>query len=155
MRLSNFINKFIFSIVFISTSLAFLVSIMFQYNNFEKEKLYIKAEFIAQKKNDLKKQIECVFNLIEKEEKSFERLQNKLKGNIDFEKIKEDNKNELLKWLANYETERNGYIFVNTLDNKALVYDGKKLENPIIYPDQELYKNLLNAASKPNGDFLF
>ena len=155
MRLSNFINKFIFSIVFISTSLAFLVSIMFQYINFEKEKLYIKAEFIAQKKNDLKKEIESVFNLIEKEEKSFERLQNKLKGNIDFEKIKEDNKNELLKWLANYETERNGYIFVNTLDNKALVYDGKKLENPIIYPDQELYKNLLNAASKPNGDFLF
>ena len=128
MRLSNFINKFIFSIVFISTSLAFLVSIMFQYINFEKEKLYIKAEFIAQKKNDLKKEIESVFNLIEKEEKSFERLQNKLKGNIDFEKIKEDNKNELLKWLANYETERNGYIFVNTLDNKALVYDGKKLE---------------------------
>ena len=155
MRLSNFINKFIFSIVFISTSLAFLVSIMFQYINFEKEKLYIKAEFIAQKKNDLKKEIESVFNLIEKEEKSFERLQNKLKGNIDFEKIKEDNKNELLKWLANYETERNGYIFVNTLDNKALVYDGKKLENPIIYPDQELYKNLLNAASKQNGDFLF
>lgn len=94
MRLSNFINKFIFSIVFISTSLAFLVSIMFQYINFEKEKLYIKAEFIAQKKNDLKKEIESVFNLIEKEEKSFERLQNKLKGNIDFEKIKEDNKNE-------------------------------------------------------------
>ena len=89
MRLSKFINKFIFSIAFISTSLTFLVSILFQYINFEKDKQYIKSEFIQLKKNELQKEIEAIFNLIEHEELVLQRIKNNLKENTNIEKIEE------------------------------------------------------------------
>lgn len=155
MRLSNFINKFIFTIVFISTALAFLVSIFFQYSNFEKDKVYMKADCIEQKKKDLKKEINIIFDLIEQEEKTLEKVQDKFRNASDFQKIQNDNKEQILNWLSSYKTNEGGYIFVNTLDNKAIIYDGKKLENPILHPDQELYKELLEAASMPDGDFVF
>ena len=155
MRLSKFINKFIFSIAFISTSLTFLVSILFQYINFEKDKQYIKSEFIQLKKNELQKEIEAIFNLIEHEELVLQRIKNNLKENTNIEKIEEENKNEILKWLASYKVGVNGYIFVNNLENKALIWDGKKLEIPMEYPSKSLYEKQLDAIKNPNGGFLF
>ena len=155
MRLSKFINKFIFSIAFISTSLTFLVSILFQYINFEKDKQYIKSEFIQLKKNELQKEIEAIFNLIEHEELVLQRIKNNLKENTNIEKIEEENKNEILKWLASYKVGVNGYIFVNNLENKALILDGKKLEIPMEYSSKSLYEKQLDAIKNPNGGFLF
>jgi diguanylate cyclase (GGDEF)-like protein/PAS domain S-box-containing protein len=155
MRLSKFINKFIFSIAFISTSLAFLVSIIFQYINFEKDKHYIKSEFIQLKKNDLQKEIETVFNLIEHEDLVMQRLKNNLKENSNIEKIEKENQDEILTWLASYKIGKNGYIFVNNFDSKALIWDGKKLETPMQYPFESLYQKQLNAVKNPNGDFIF
>ena len=155
MRLSKFINKFIFSIAFISTSLTFLVSILFQYINFEKDKQYIKSEFIQLKKNELQKEIEAIFNLIEHEELVLQRIKNNLKENTNIEKIEEENKNEILKWLASYKVGVNGYIFVNNLENKALIWDGKKLKIPMEYPSKSLYEKQLDAIKNPNGGFLF
>ena len=155
MQLSKFINKFIFSIAFISTSLTFLVSILFQYINFEKDKQYIKSEFIQLKKNELQKEIEAIFNLIEHEELVLQRIKNNLKENTNIEKIEEENKNEILKWLASYKVGVNGYIFVNNLENKALIWDGKKLEIPMEYPSKSLYEKQLDAIKNPNGGFLF
>ena len=155
MRLSKFINKFIFSIAFISTSLTFLVSILFQYINFEKDKQYIKSEFIQLKKNELQKEIEAIFNLIEHEELVLQRIKNNLKENTNIEKIEEENKNEILKWLASYKVGVNGYIFVNNLENKALIWDGKKLEIPMEYSSKSLYEKQLDAIKNPNGGFLF
>ena len=155
MQLSKFINKFIFSIAFISTSLTFLVSILFQYINFEKDKQYIKSEFIQLKKNELQKEIEAIFNLIEHEELVLQRIKNNLKENTNIEKIEEENKNEILKWLASYKVGVNGYIFVNNLENKALILDGKKLEIPMEYSSKSLYEKQLDAIKNPNGGFLF
>ena len=155
MQLSKFINKFIFSIAFISTSLTFLVSILFQYINFEKDKQYIKSEFIQLKKNELQKEIEAIFNLIEHEELVLQRIKNNLKENTNIEKIEEENKNEILKWLASYKVGVNGYIFVNNLENKALIWDGKKLEIPMEYSSKSLYEKQLDAIKNPNGGFLF
>ena len=155
MQLSKFINKFIFSIAFISTSLTFLVSILFQYINFEKDKQYIKSEFIQLKKNELQKEIEAIFNLIEHEELVLQRIKNNLKENTNIEKIEEENKNEILKWLASYKVGVNGYIFVNNLENKALIWDSKKLEIPMEYPSKSLYEKQLDAIKNPNGGFLF
>ncbi|MDZ7818038.1 MAG: diguanylate cyclase [Aliarcobacter sp.] len=155
MRLSKFINKFIFSIAFISTSLTFLLSILFQYINFEKDKEHIKSEFIQLKKNELQKEVETVFNLIEHENFVIQRLNKHLKENSDIEKLKEENQDEILKWLASYKIGKDGYIFVNSLDNKALIWDGKKLETPIQYPSEHLYKKQLDAIKTPSGGFMF
>ena len=155
MRLANFINKFIFSIVFISIFLAFSVSIVFQYINFEKDKLHIKNEFIQDKKDELKKEIEIIFKLIDNKEETFRKLQDKIKETYDLEKIKENNQSNMLTWLASYKVGKNGYIFVNTLDKKALVYDGEKLKDAIPYPSEKLYNKILDTIKNTNGDFLF
>ena len=155
MRLANFINKFIFSIVFISIFLTFSVSIVFQYINFEKDKLHIKSEFIQDKKNELKKEIEIIFKLIDNKEETFQKFQDKIKETYDLEKIKENNQSNMLTWLASYKVGKNGYVFVNTLDKKALVYDGEKLKNAIPYPSEKLYNKILDAIKNINGDFLF
>ena len=155
MRLSKFINKFIFSIAFISTSLAFLVSILFQYSNLEKDKQYIKNEFIQEKKNDLQREIESVFKLIEHEELVLQRIKDNFKESTNIEKIEKETQDEILKWLASYKVGVNGYIFVNNLENKALIWDGKKLEIPMEYSSKSLYEKQLDAIKNPNGGFLF
>ena len=155
MQLSKFINKFIFSIAFISTSLAFLVSILFQYSNLEKDKQYIKNEFIQEKKNDLQREIESVFKLIEHEELVLQRIKDNFKESTNIEKIEKETQDEILKWLASYKVGVNGYIFVNNLENKALIWDGKKLEIPMEYPSKSLYEKQLDAIKNPNGGFLF
>ena len=155
MQLSKFINKFIFSIAFISTSLAFLVSILFQYSNLEKDKQYIKNEFIQEKKNDLQREIESVFKLIEHEELVLQRIKDNFKESTNIEKIEKETQDEILKWLASYKVGVNGYIFVNNLENKALIWDGKKLEIPMEYSSKSLYEKQLDAIKNPNGGFLF
>ena len=155
MRLSKFIKKFIFTIAFISTSLTFLLSIVFQYINFEKEKLNIKSTYIELKKNQLKKEIEAVFNLIEHENLLIEKLKNHLKENSHSEEIQQELQNEILNWLAEYKIGKDGYIFVNNLENKILILDGKRLESPIEYLPNSLYQKQLDAIKNPQGDFVF
>ena len=57
MKLSKFINKFIFSIAFICTTVVFFVSIFFQYMSHKKDIQHIKKEFIQYKKNELIKEL--------------------------------------------------------------------------------------------------
>lgn len=49
----------------------------------------------------------------------------------------------------------NGYFFINTLDKKALIFDGKKLKVPINYPSNSLFEQQLNAVKYDNGGFFF
>jgi diguanylate cyclase (GGDEF)-like protein/PAS domain S-box-containing protein len=155
MKLSKFISRFIFSIAFISTSLTFLISIIFQYINFEKDKIYIKNEFIELKKSELKKEIQVVFNILGSKEKIIEKISSEIKNNSTLEKIEKENKDEILDWLASYKVDKNGYIFVNTLDKKALIWDRKRLETPIKYPIESLYQQQLNAVKNDEGGFIF
>jgi diguanylate cyclase (GGDEF)-like protein/PAS domain S-box-containing protein len=153
MRLSKFISKFIFSIAFISTILAFLVSIFFQYFNFETEKEYIRKEFVQLKKEELKNEIQVIFTLVEQKEQLIEKLIKELNSNTDIEKIRKEIQNDILDWLATYKVGENGYIFVNTFDSKALIWDNKKLQTPIPYPSNELFQLQLDAL-KTDG-FLY
>jgi diguanylate cyclase (GGDEF)-like protein/PAS domain S-box-containing protein len=153
MRLSKFISKFIFSIAFISTILAFLVSIFFQYLNFETEKEYIRKEFVQLKKEELKNEIQVIFTLVEQKEQLIEKLIKELNSNTDIEKIRKEIQNDILDWLATYKVGENGYIFVNTFDSKALIWDNKKLQTPIPYPSNELFQLQLDAL-KTDG-FLY
>lgn len=153
MKLSKFINKFIFSIAFISTTLAFLVSIFFQYMNYEKEIQIIKKDFTQYKKNELAKEIQIIYDLVEQNSIFLENLIKILPPDTMIKKLEEENKNNLLKLLASYVIGKDGYIFVNTLDGKALIWDNKRLENPIKYPDEMLFQKQIDAL-KTDG-FLF
>ena len=153
MKLSKFINKFIFSIAFISTTLAFLVSIFFQYMNYEKEIQIIKKDFTQYKKNELAKEIQIIYDLVEQNSIFLENLIKILPPDTMIRQLEEENKSNLLKLLASYVIGKDGYIFVNTLDGKALIWDNKRLENPIKYPDEMLFQKQIDAL-KTDG-FLF
>ena len=153
MKLSKFINKFIFSIAFISTTLAFLVSIFFQYMNYEKEIQLIKKDFTQYKKNELAKEIQIIYDLVEQNSIFLENLIKILPPDTMIKELEEENKSNLLKLLASYVIGKDGYIFVNTLDGKALIWDNKRLENPIKYPDEMLFQKQIDAL-KTDG-FLF
>jgi signal transduction histidine kinase len=155
MKLSKFINRIIFSIAFFSTLLAFLVSIIFQYTNFERDKNHIQKEFIELKKNELKKEIQVIFNLIDCNEKVIEKLIHEVKDKTIVEKIRKNNQNDILNFIASYRFANNGYVFVNNLNHQALIWDGKRLETPILYPSESLYQQQLDAAKNQEGDFIF
>ena len=150
MKLSKFINRFIFSVALISTTLVFLLSIIFQYMNLESDKAHIKNDFIETQKKELKKEIDVVFKLIEHENEIIERINTNKPLNDEFKK---ENQKHLLEWLASYRFSENGYIFVNNLNKQALIWDGKKLDTPMIFPNEELYKKQLAAIKNPYGGY--
>lgn len=283
MQLSKFTKRFIFIIAFTSTFLAFFVSILFQYNNFEKDNSYIKDEFTEIKKREIKREVSTVHDLIKHKEEFLEKainerlkervlqahsiamniyetnkntktddeikyliantlnkiqyqdnntyffinsnkgqailfnkelkldkyhdiwnlqdknnsfivqeqakiaLENKegflthnfikpdTKDKKEYSKIsfiklfepfnwhigigeyldeiREKNQNELLEWIASIRFDESGYIFVNSIQGKTLVFDGKKIEKPFSHPFPEIFRKQLEAAQSPSGAF--
>ena len=284
MQLSKFITRLTFSTAFISILFAFLISVLYQYNNFEKDKLHIKEEFTEQKKKEIKREVLSIYNVIEHKEALFEKdihekLKNRVyeayntayfiynqnknsktideikylianelnsktykddktyffinsnkgdailfnktiqiynknnniwnyqdeKGNFiiqnqakialeqqegflinnfvkpdskDFkqyskisfiknfepldwhigmgeyiDEIRELKQKEILEWISTVRFGDDGYIFVNSLDKKALVFDGKKLDVPIEYPNDNLFKMQLEQIKNKDGGF--
>lgn len=153
MKLSKFINKFIFSIAFICTTIVFFVSIFFQYMSYKKDIQHIKKEFIQYKKNELIKEIQIIYDLVDQNSNILEELTKNLPANINIQDIEKENKNNILDLLASYVIGKDGYIFVNTLDGKALIWDGKRLETPKEYPDKKLLQKQIDST-KTDG-FLF
>ena len=66
-----------------------------------------------------------------------------------------ETKQDVLDEISNIRFGDNGYIFVNRLDKKALVFDGKKLEKPKHYSNDKLFKQQLDAIKNQEGDFFF
>lgn len=64
-------------------------------------------------------------------------------------------KQDILSYIASIRFGKDGYIFVNRTDKKALVFDGAKLDKPKTYPNDTLFKMQLNAIKNENGDFFF
>lgn len=64
-------------------------------------------------------------------------------------------KQTILEDISSIRYGKDGYIFVNTLDKKALIFDGKKLDSPIIYPSNTLFRQQLNAIKNKDGGFFF
>ena len=118
--------------------------------NLESDKIRIKNDFIETQKKELKKEIDIVFKLIEHENEIIERINNNKTLTNEFKK---ENEAHLLEWLASYRFGKNSYIFVNNLNKQALIWDGKKLDTPMIYPNDELYKKQLAAIKNPFGGF--
>lgn len=150
MQLSKFIARIIFTIAFISTFLAFFVTIVFQYNSFEKDKLHIKKEFIQLKKSEIKNEVDRVYEFI-KYKQSLVNKSNSLHNQENEEKTKDD----ILDWISKIRFGKDGYIFVNSLDKKALVFDGKKIENPTLHPNIKLFNQQLDTVKNENEGFFF
>lgn len=145
MSLSNFFTKLIFLIVSICIILAFVFTILFQNASFQKEKELKKTEVTEIKKNEVKKEVERVINYIKY------RNSNTNTSNIqDLTQLQ----NEILQWIKTIRFGDNGYLFVNTLDKKALLFDGK-IQNPaIIYPNNELMNLQLKSLEDKKNNFI-
>lgn len=161
MQLSNFITKVIFTTAFVSTFLAFTISIIFQYENFKNDKLHIREEFTELKKEQIKREVLSVYNLIEqKEELLINSVKEKLKERVNhahnlamtiYNENKDRKSPEEIKLLIakainniNYESDKT-YFFINSNKGQAILFN-KKIE-------LDSYKDVWNLKDA-NGDFI-
>ncbi len=97
----------------------------------------------------LKHEVERVLSYID-----FSRKQNTLLSEQEL-------KNNLLNYIASQHFEHGGYVFVNTYDGKALVFDGKRIFGDkdisnLTDPDGlPLFDLEIQATKKPEGDYMF
>lgn len=161
MQLSNFITKVIFTTAFVSTFLAFTISIIFQYENFKNDKLHIREEFTELKKEQIKREVLSVYNLIEqKEELLINAVKEKLKERVNhahnlamtiYNENKDRKSPEEIKLLIakainniNYESDKT-YFFINSNKGQAILFN-KKIE-------LDSYKDVWNLKDA-NGNFI-
>ncbi|MGJ0371997.1 cache domain-containing protein [Aliarcobacter cryaerophilus] len=170
MKLSKFITKFIFITAFTSVTLAFLISIIFQYLNFKNDLNHYKKEFTEQKKKEVKNEVLMIYGLIEyKEELLRKTVEDRLKDRVNqayalamdiYETNKKTKTEDEIKYLIaqsldNFKfKDRNNYFFINsnkgqgilfdnkiTLDNYVDIWDLKDLNNqPIIQIQAKIAK---------------
>lgn len=67
--------------------------------------------------------------------------------------IKTIAQNEILEWISTIRFGENNYLFVNTTDGQALVFNGKKYQTPIPHPFKDIFKQQFEAAKNPDGGF--
>lgn len=67
--------------------------------------------------------------------------------------IKTIAQNEILEWISTIRFRENNYLFVNTTDGQALVFNGKKYQTPIPHPFKDIFKQQFEAAKNPDGGF--
>jgi diguanylate cyclase (GGDEF)-like protein/PAS domain S-box-containing protein len=161
MQLSNFITRVIFTTAFISIFFAFVISIFFQYKNFQNDKTHIREEFTNIKKEQIKREVLNVYNLIEhKEDLLTNAIKNKLKERVNQAynlamAIYEENKNKktqqeielLIASALNHSTYDNDktYFFINSNLGQAILFNKKiKLDN---------YENVWNLTDA-NGNYI-
>ena len=170
MKLSKFITKFIFITAFTSVTLAFLISIIFQYLNFKNDLNHYKKEFTEQKKKEVKNEVLMIYGLIEyKEELLIKTVEDRLKDRVNqayalamdiYETNKKTKTKDEIKYLIaqsldNFKfKDHNNYFFINsnkgqgilfdnkiTLDNYVDIWDLKDLNNqPIIQIQAKIAK---------------
>ena len=141
MKLSNFITKFIFITTFTSFTLAFLISIIFQYLNFKHDLNNCKKEFTEQKKKEVKNEVEMLHEIIDYREKVLrKKVEDILKErvnqaynlamdiynkNIDI-KSEEEIKYLIAKSLQDFKfKDHNNYFFINSNKGQAILFDNK------------------------------
>ncbi len=71
------------------------------------------------------------------------------------EDIRELTKKKILKEIAQTRYDKDGYIFVNRIDKKALVFDGKYLGSPKEYKNEELFKKQVEAINSKDKYFYY
>lgn len=141
MQLSNFITRVIFTTAFISTFLAFAISLFFQYQNFQNDKLHIRKEFTKVKEEQIKREVLSVYNLIDhKEEILTNSIKDKLKERVNqaynlatniYEENKDKKTPEEIQLLiaealnnSSYGNDKT-YFFINSNSGQAVLFNKK------------------------------
>ena len=141
MKLSNFITKFIFITTFTSFTLAFLISIIFQYLNFKHDLNHYKKEFTEQKKEEVKNEVLMIYGLIKyKEELLKKTVEDRLIDRVNqayalamdiYETNKQTKTKDEIKYLIaqslnNFKfKDHNNYFFINSNKGQAILFDNK------------------------------
>ena len=141
MKLSKFITKFIFITAFTSVTLAFLISIIFQYLNFKNDLNHYKKEFTEQKKKEVKNEVLMIYGLIEyKEELLIKTVEDRLKDRVNqayalamdiYETNKKTKTEDEIKYLIaqsldNFKfKDHNNYFFINSNKGQGILFDNK------------------------------
>ena len=144
MKLSNLILRAIFLTAIISTLFAFLISIFFEYQNFQNEKLQMRKEFLYLKKEEIKREVQKAYSIIEYQQQKVEdKLKNDLKNRVLIAhkiatNIYNENKNtkndEEIKYLIvtalkNIEFDLRTYYFINSNKGEAVLFNKKSKLN--------------------------
>ena len=125
---------------------------------FEAETSRLKASYYAEQTNYIKNKVDQVFDQIDSEIG----FNKEINGNLSQVQISaKENllKKYILKRISNIKFGREGYIFVNTLDNQALIFDGKYQATPIPIlksgrPEWiTAYKKMLHGIVDGNGHY--
>ena len=141
MKLSKFITKFIFITAFTSVTLAFLISIIFQYLNFKNDLNHYKKEFTEQKKKEVKNEVLMIYGLIEyKEELLIKTVEDRLKDRVNqayalamdiYETNKKTKTEDEIKYLIATSIndlkfkDNDSYFFINSNKGQAILFDNK------------------------------
>ena len=141
MKLSKFITKFIFITAFTSVTLAFLISIIFQYLNFKNDLNHYKKEFTEQKKKEVKNEVLMIYGLIEyKEELLRKTVEDRLKDRVNqayalamdiYETNKQTKTKDEIKYLIATSIndlkfkDNDSYFFINSNKGQAILFDNK------------------------------
>ncbi|MGJ0358903.1 sensor domain-containing diguanylate cyclase [Aliarcobacter cryaerophilus] len=141
MKLSKFITKFIFITAFTSVTLAFLISIIFQYLNFKNDLNHYKKEFTEQKKKEVKNEVLMIYGLIKyKEELLRKTVEDRLIDRVNqayalamdiYETNKQTKTKDEIKYLIaqslnNFKfKDHNNYFFINSNKGQAILFDNK------------------------------
>ena len=163
MKLSSHISKTIFIISFVSISLAFIISLVFQYNSYKRDSQHIQNEFMEIKKENIKREVLRVHDFIEKKQ---DEIQQNLKQRIKervliahkialsiYEENKDIKSEEEIKYLIvttlknlSYKN-KDSYVFVNSNDSKPILFNKKsKLKDKI--KSSEFKKSIYDAIAK-------
>ena len=139
MKLSKFITKFIFITAFTSVTLAFLISIIFQYLNFKNDLNHYKKEFTEQKKKEVKNEVLMIYGLIEyKEELLRKTVEDRLKDRVNqayalamdiYETNKKTKTENEIKYLIATSIndlkfkDNDSYFFINSNKGQAILFN--------------------------------
>lgn len=152
MKLSKLIFRTTFIVAFTSIVIASIISIFFQYNNYVLDTQYIKNEFTQNNKELIKSEVHKVLEYIHYRQNKLQKEYPQI-NTVQDEVLQKNLQEEILEWIATIRYTKENYIFVNTLDGYALVYNGEKLQQPFYWKEDTVFQKELKASQHQKGGY--
>ncbi len=154
MKLSKLIFRTTFIVAFTSIIVASIISIFFQYNNYLLDNKYIHDEFTQNNKELIKNEVNKVLEYIYYRQAKIQK-EHKNASLEEKSQLEEQLKEEILEWIATLRYGKDNYIFVNTIQGYGLLFNGKKLDEPFYWKEDDVFQQELKASMKEEGDYFY
>jgi len=151
-KLSKLIFRTTFTVAFTSIVIASIISIFFQYNNYLLDNKYIKNEFTQNNKELIKSEVNKVLEYIHYRQNKIQKEYSNATA-LQKDALQKELQEEILEWIATLRYGKENYIFVNTLDGFALVFNGEKLEQPLYWKEDLVFQKELKASQNHEGGY--